>query len=74
MGTNWWPAPATCPAKTPSHIVADKYINKYSNPTENPQILEISPGKEKHKTSVWHKVNIHPNVFSNKKTISKFSF
>ena len=31
MAANWCPAPATCPAKTPSHIVADKYIYKYSN-------------------------------------------
>ena len=45
-----------------------------SNPTEKPQILEISPGTEKHKSSVWHKANIHPKVVSNKKTTLKFSF
>ena len=31
MPANWCPSPAPCPAKTPSHIVADKYIYKYSN-------------------------------------------
>ena len=37
MAANWCPAPATCPAKTPSHIVADKFIYKCSN--KNMRIL-----------------------------------